>query len=154
MKRLDTKDRILSLVNLVLIVSVCFSATAQGLESDFIFKLTDPIERKIQSLGLSRTGERKTCVASWYGSFFHGRTTANMEIYNKDGISAAHKKLPFNTYLLVTNKKNNKKLIVRVNDRGPYIPGREIDLSEGAARLLGGHEDGLLNISYEILHKA
>lgn len=129
----------------------------QGLETKIAPKYDSSIssiERQIEALGLERSGSVKTCRASWYGGFFHGRTTANMETYNKFAMTAAHKKLSFNTYLLVTNLKNNRQTIVRINDRGPYIAGREIDLSEGAAYVLGGHEDGLLNISYEILEPA
>lgn len=146
------KHKILTVINTSLLISAFFTATIQGLENETsLSKDYNRLERKIHKLGLERSGKAKDCVASWYGGFFHGRTTANMEIYNKDAITAAHKKLPFNTYLLVTNKSNNKTIIVRVNDRGPYIKGREVDLSEGAALALGGRSDGLMNISYEIL---
>lgn len=114
---------------------------------------SDSIESQMYQIGLNPTGKAKNCLASWYGAYFHGRTTANMEIFDKEKISAAHKKLPFNTYLLVTNYDTGKQLIVRVNDRGPYITGREVDLSEAAARELGGHEQGVMKIKYEILAK-
>jgi len=68
--------------------------------------------------------------ASWYGPRFHGRLTANGEIYDQMGYTAAHKSLPFGTLLRLTNPKNNKSIVVRINDRGPYIPGRKIDLSK------------------------
>lgn len=102
---------------------------------------------------LEKTGETKQCKASWYGDYFQGRLTANGERFDKNLMTAAHKKMPFNTYLLVTNRKNNKKVIVRINDRGPYIHGREIDLSEAAANELGGRSQGVLDIEYEILSK-
>ncbi len=76
-------------------------------------------------------------VASWYGHPFHGRKTANGERYNMYEYTAAHKSLPFGSRLLVVNPVNNKSIIVRVNDRGPYIPGRIIDLSYVAAKDLG-----------------
>ena len=75
--------------------------------------------------------------ASWYGKKFHGRKTANGEVYDMYGISAAHKTLPFGTFVRVNNLNNDKSLVVRINDRGPFIKGRIIDLSYGAAAKLG-----------------
>lgn len=75
--------------------------------------------------------------ASWYGPGFHGRTTANGETYDQHAMTAAHKTLPFGTRLRVTNTANGRSAVVRVNDRGPFIPGREIDLSRAAADALG-----------------
>ena len=76
----------------------------------------------------------ESMLTSWYGSYFHGRTTANGEIYNMYGLTAAHKTLPFNTKLLVCYKGCTT---VRVNDRGPYIGSRQLDLSYGAASEIG-----------------
>lgn len=73
-------------------------------------------------------------IASWYGRPFHGRQTANGERYNMYANTAAHKALPMNSLVEVTNLKNNMRTIVRINDRGPFIDGRIIDLSFGAAR--------------------
>lgn len=112
------------------------------------------IEKKLVRMGLRKTNRVVHSRASWYGEYFHGRTTANMEIFNKDLITAAHKTLPLNTYVLITNKLNQRKLIVRINDRGPYVNGRDIDLSEAASRILGSHGKGVVPISYEILAKA
>ena len=75
--------------------------------------------------------------ASWYGKKFHGRKTANGEIYDMYGISAAHKTLPLGTYVRVFNLENSRQLDVRINDRGPFVRGRVIDLSYSAARKLG-----------------
>ena len=75
----------------------------------------------------------ETGIASWYGKEFHGKLTANGEIFNKDIISAAHKTLPMPSMVRVTNLDNGNVLNVRINDRGPYIHGRIIDLSEKAA---------------------
>ncbi len=111
----------------------------------------DIIEEKLENLKLKRTKDRFYTSASWYGHQFHGRTTANNEVFNKETISAAHKTLPLNTYLLVTNLNNNRQVVVRVNDRGPYVEGRDLDLSEAAARELGGIETGVMNVSYELL---
>ncbi|GMU86369.1 MAG: hypothetical protein AMXMBFR48_16110 [Ignavibacteriales bacterium] len=87
--------------------------------------------------------------ASWYGPGFHGRVTANGETYDQEAFTAAHKKLKFGTLLRLTNPKNGKSVIVRINDRGPYIPGRELDLSKGAARELGLIKKGVARIQVE-----
>lgn len=76
-------------------------------------------------------------VASWYGKKFHGRRTSNGEIYNMYAVSAAHKTLPLGTYVRVINLKNKRQLVLRINDRGPFVEGRVIDLSYGAGRKLG-----------------
>ncbi len=75
--------------------------------------------------------------ASWYGREFHGKRTANGEIYNMYDMTAAHKTLPFDTYVRVRNLKNNRTTVVRINDRGPFARGRIIDLSYSAAKKLG-----------------
>ncbi len=84
--------------------------------------------------------------ASWYGPGFHGRITANGEKYNQFSLTAAHKSLKFGQVLHVTNKDNNKSVLVRINDRGPYIGDRIIDLSEAAMDILDGKKKGVINI--------
>lgn len=79
-------------------------------------------------------GWTETGIASWYGGKFHGRRTANGEVYDMNGISAAHKTLPFDTVVEVKNLDNGKTLRVRINDRGPFVRGRIIDLSFTAAK--------------------
>lgn len=88
-------------------------------------------------------------TASYYGGFFHGRKTANGEIFNKHAYTAAHRTLPFGTYLLVTREKTGKQVIVRINDRGPYIDGRIIDLSQGSAKTLGMLHSGIAKVKLE-----
>jgi rare lipoprotein A len=90
-------------------------------------------------------------LASWYGPRFHGRRTANGERFNKFHLTAAHRTLPFNTRVRVTNLKNGKSVVVRINDRGPYVRGRIIDLSYAAARLLGMRAHGVVLVKVEIL---
>jgi rare lipoprotein A len=85
-------------------------------------------------------------IASWYGKKFHGRKTSNGETYDMYAISAAHKTLPLGTYVRVYNLDNKKCLTVRINDRGPFIEGRIIDLSYGAARRLGIVKKGTANV--------
>src|SRR5262249_17661794 len=93
-------------------------------------------------------------LASWYGDDFHGRLTANGEVYDMHSISAAHPTLPMPCYVRVTNLANKKSLIVRVNDRGPYAQGRVIDLSVRAAKLLGFHDKGLGRVRVEYVGPA
>ncbi len=88
-------------------------------------------------------------LASWYGPNFHGRLTANGEIYDQYGISAAHPTLPLPSYAMVTNLENGRKIKVRVNDRGPYAHGRVIDLSAKAAKLLGYEKQGVVKVKVE-----
>ncbi len=95
--------------------------------------------------------EKKIVKASYYAHFFHGRTTANGEKFNMYAMTCAHKKLPFNTILKVRNLKNNKVIYVRVNDRGPYIKGRSIDLSYQAARELDMIKNGVAMVEYKIV---
>jgi len=89
----------------------------------------------------------QTGTASWYGEKFHGHLTSNGEIYNMYAMSAAHKNLPLPTYLKVTNNANNKSVIVRVNDRGPFHQDRIIDLSYSAAYKLGMMKTGVANVT-------
>lgn len=88
-------------------------------------------------------------TASWYGPRFHGKLTANGEIYNQMAFTAAHKSFKFGTLLKLTNPKNGKSVIVRINDRGPYIGGRQLDLSKGAAIALGIVKPGVLKLKVE-----
>lgn len=90
-------------------------------------------------------------MASWYGPGFHGRTTANGERYNSNALTAAHRSLPFNTRVKVTNLNNGRSVVVRINDRGPYSGGRVIDLSAAAARRLNMIRSGVAPVKIEIL---
>lgn len=96
------------------------------------------------SLGLRGGRDLQRGVASWYGPGFHGRLTANGERFDMNELTAAHKTLPFGTRVLVHNPRTGKEVVVRINDRGPFIKGRMIDLSKAAAKALGfksrGHD--------------
>ena len=89
--------------------------------------------------------------ASWYGPKFHGRRTANGEIFNSNALTAAHRSLPFGTKVKVTNMSNGRSVVVRINDRGPFTKGRIIDLSAGAARVLNMINSGVAPVQLEIL---
>ncbi|MGH8592527.1 MAG: septal ring lytic transglycosylase RlpA family protein [Gammaproteobacteria bacterium] len=88
-------------------------------------------------------------TASWYGPGFHGKKTANGEIYDQNKLTAAHRSLPLGTEVEVTHVKNGKSVELRVNDRGPYVGGRVIDLSRAAAIELGMKEQGLAKVKIE-----
>jgi rare lipoprotein A len=91
-------------------------------------------------------------VASWYGPGFHGKSTANGEWYDQDGISAAHKTLPLPSYVEVTNLETGKSMVVRVNDRGPFVGDRIIDLSRQTARLLDVQQKGTARVRVRRVH--
>ncbi|MCC6949034.1 MAG: septal ring lytic transglycosylase RlpA family protein [Bradyrhizobiaceae bacterium] len=93
-------------------------------------------------------------LASWYGRDFHGRLTANREVFDMDAISAAHPTLPIPSYARVTNLANRRSLIVRVNDRGPFKEGRIVDVSYKAAELLGFHKNGIARVRVEYVGPA
>lgn len=88
-------------------------------------------------------------VASRYARSLHGRRTASGERYDHEGLTAAHRSLPFGTVLRVVNERNGQAAVVRVNDRGPFVRGRALDLSGGAARRLGFR--GIVRVRYEIV---
>jgi rare lipoprotein A len=97
--------------------------------------------------GYSETGK-----ASWYGKKFHGRQTSNQEVFDMYKLTAAHKTLPLPSYVEVTNKKSNKKVIVRVNDRGPFVSNRIIDLSYAAAKALDFIHDGIADVHIRVIN--
>jgi rare lipoprotein A len=90
-----------------------------------------------------------TGVASYYNS---GKQTANGERFNPNGLTAAHRTLPFGTKVRVTNMRNGKSVVVRINDRGPFIHGRVIDLSLGAAKLVEMTTSGVVKVTYSVLN--
>ena len=108
---------------------------------------------------------KEETVVSWYGPKFHGRLTANGEIFNQNDLTAASPNLPFNTFVLITNTENNKSVIVRINDRGPYKmnkngkvlrplrphPTRKFDLSKRAFNEIANLDKGVIRVKYKIL---
>lgn len=100
------------------------------------------------------TSYRSEGLASWYGDAFHGRLTANGEVFDMTSLTAAHPTLPMPSYVRVTNLSNGKSLIVRVNDRGPYHGNRVIDVSNTAARLLDFQANGVARVRVEYVGRA
>jgi rare lipoprotein A len=103
------------------------------------------------SFSITAVAQTEYGTASYYGTYFHGRPTASGEKYNQFALTAAHKTLPLGTILKVTNAQNNKSVFVKVNDRGPYIKGRIIDLSTKAAELLGYRNKGTAYVKIEVI---
>ena len=98
----------------------------------------------------SAKGYREDGIASWYGPGFHGHTTSCGEIYDQYKLTCAHKLLPMHTMVRVTNLENGRSLVLRVNDRGPFVAGRIIDLSQAGAKELGVHAKGTARVRLEI----
>ena len=98
--------------------------------------------------GVKRVEKGKAC---WYGPGYEGRRTASGEVFNPGAFTAAHRNLPFNTIVRVTNLNNGREVKVRINDRGPFKRGRIIDLSEAAARELGMIREGVVPVRIEVL---
>jgi rare lipoprotein A len=146
-----------------------FSESAYGVKASP--RVTDKRSRLPRGGGRDQTGKpykvagkwyypkedksyRKMGAASWYGDAFHGRLTANGEIYDMTHLTAAHPTMPLPSYARVTNTKNGSSIIVRVNDRGPYASGRIIDLSKRAAELLDYTHSGTAKVEVEYVGRA
>ena len=93
----------------------------------------------------------ETGIGSWYGDEFAGKLTANGEIFDPELVTAAHKTLPMPSVVRVTNLDNGKSIVVRINDRGPFVDGRVIDLSRRAARALGMEDEGIVSVRLYLL---
>ena len=114
---------------------------AQGLQAPLVAHPSEPIKPLKVWHGL----------ASWYGTRFHGRTTANGETYDMNAATAAHATLPFGSLVRVVNPRTGQSRVVRINDRGPFVQGREIDVSYEAANRLGLADRGLMRVRLELL---
>jgi rare lipoprotein A len=104
-----------------------------------------PVQERVQ------TKAYQIGTASWYGTSFHGRPTASGEPYNMFDLTAAHPTLPLGTHVRVTNLRNGRAVVVRINDRGPAVPGRIIDLSYSAARVLDLKAWGLQRVRLDVV---
>ena len=93
----------------------------------------------------------QTGIASWYGARYHGRTTASGEPFDMNALTAAHRSLPFGTQVRVTNLENGRSVVLRINDRGPFVKRRIIDVSRHAAEHLGFREAGLAKVRVEVI---
>lgn len=110
------------------------------------------VQAQTQLYALSATKRSLNGTASWYGPYFHNRLTAAGERFDQNGLTAAHPSLPFDTYLKVTNQKSGNSVIVRINDRGPYVGKRSLDLSRQAARCIDSETAGVVSYSAIVMH--
>jgi rare lipoprotein A len=140
MKILQTSRKFTGLILIGLFLSACGVARTGTVTTGPIF------DENLEAGEMLQTG-----IASWYGSKFHGRTTANGETYNMEDFTAAHKTLPFNTIVRVTNQTNNRSVDVRINDRGPYVGDRIIDLSRRAAEEIDMIGPGTADVAIHLL---
>lgn len=106
---------------------------------------------RLPSPAAAPAGEAEVGLASWYGQEFHGRSTSSGEVFDMNDMTAAHRSLPFGTYVMVINLENDRTAVVRINDRGPFVKGRVIDLSYAAARVLGVYGPGTARVRLEVL---
>lgn len=113
-------------------------------------KLFLVIFSSITLMSFVRTSENHG-TASWYGEPYHGRKTASGEVYNMNSLTAAHRTYKFGTKVQVTNVANNKTVVVKINDRGPFIKGRDLDLSRLAFRTISSVGVGVVKIKYKII---
>ncbi len=118
----------------------------QQLPSNF-FKTPEAVDPE----NVAATGEKFSGHASWYGGKFHGRRTSAGERFDQDSLTAAHRSLPFGTKLLVMNRRTGDKCVVKVNDRGPFVHNRVIDVSRGAARQLNMISSGVAMVDVFVL---
>lgn len=171
MIRLKTRKRIALAVSSTAFVAVASMsaltsakemATANAVVADYPVSGAVSLESKVPSAKVQKTSfaptdtklrALQTGVASYYGPGFHGRRTANGETFNQNAMTAAHRTLPFGTKLKVTNLNNGQTAIVRVNDRGPYVGGRVIDLSVAAAKQIGSTHSGTAKVKLEVVEQ-
>jgi len=149
--------RIAGMVSVFLVI-FCFIGPIKGGQGDeYVQSVYNGLEETEPYLSVKRLiqlAEGSTVIvgkASWYGPGFHGRTTANGEIFDENALTAAHRELPFGTKVLITNLNNGKSTLVTINDRGPYIKGRHIDLSRAAAREVEMIDAGVTDVTMEIV---
>ena len=149
-------NKILSIILCLLLTSCSVSPRYSSSSSNSNKKVTKNYSAKKNSKNNSKKNDFKVGdiingISSWYGPNFHGKLTANGEVYDQYGVTAAHKKIPLGTVVRVTNTDNGKSVILRINDRGPYVGNRILDCSYGAATKLGFKNLGTANVEIKII---
>ena len=129
--------------------SLAINSPLLATQSDVASTDEDVLERLTAVASNTVSKFKQTGLASWYGRQFHGRKTASGETFDMNGLTAAHRSLPLNCYVKVTNKTNGKSVVVKVNDRGPFHGNRVLDLSYGAAKQIGITNKGVGNVTIE-----
>ena len=144
----------------ILICTIVISSTFFNCSNAPRYYKSDNTNVNIPSKKVSKSGKENKSkghrkiikgISSFYAEDFHGKLTANGEVYDMYGLTAAHKTMPLNTICRVTNLENNKSLILRINDRGPYIKGRILDCSYGAAKKLDFINQGTTKVKIEVI---
>ena len=133
------------------------AGAASGPNSSEAAKLVKPTVVKTvsrQSAEQPKNSPYEVGTASWYGEYFQGRETASGEPFDMQALTAAHPTLPLGTFVRVTNLRNGRAVVVRINDRGPVVEGRIIDVSYNTARVLGFHERGLQRVRLDLVRPA
>ena len=152
--KLLTISAIVSVLNIGLLTKTVRAQPSNNLNPDPKYTLTkNNPSRDLHSVSSQPTIIANSIggLASWYGPGFHGRLTASGEVYNQNALTAAHPDLKFGTRVKVTNLRNGRSVVVRINDRGPYVGGRVIDLSAAAARSLGMIKSGVASVRVTVL---
>ena len=168
----NVKYQLLTKFGLIYLIVAVFSCSpAPRYNSHVLDKEESIIKEKFNKSSLKKKKQKKTLIknktknqikldlekkvykglSSYYGKKFHGKLTANGEVYDMYGLTAAHKTFPLNTICRVTNISNKKSLILRINDRGPYVGERILDCSYGAAKKLGFLNEGVTEVKIEII---
>ncbi len=140
--------KFISLPTLLIIVFFLLTACAPGRRVVYEKRMPPPEKREI------RKGEVQYGIASWYGADFHGKQTSSGEVYDMYQLTCAHQTLPLGTMVMVTNLDNGRSLELKVNDRGPFVKDRVIDVSYAAAQMLGMWEKGTASVKVEVIGSA
>ena len=139
---------------LALVLCVAGLGAAQGnsgSDQDQRKPVQQPLKTATKSTHSKHARPYQIGTASWYGSYFEGKETASGEAFNMYDLTAAHPTLPLGTYVKVTNLRNGRQVVVRINDRGPVVDGRIIDLSYGAARVLNMKSRGIQTVRLDLV---
>jgi len=152
MERARAVRRVVVLLGLMLVAACASGPDRDNLPTSGVYKIGKPYQVKgvwyypKEDFDYDATG-----IASWYGPGFHERQTANGEIYDQNEMTAAHKTLPMPSLVRVTNLDNGRAVVVRINDRGPFVAGRIIDMSRRGAQLLGFEQKGTAKVRVQIM---
>src|SRR6266403_5026551 len=141
----------------LLSVATLGAGAASGPNSSEAAKVVRPTAVKAvsrQSTKQIKNNPYEVGIASWYGEYFQGKATASGEPFDMQALTAAHPTLPLGSFVRVTNLRNGRAIVVRINDRGPVVEGRIIDVSYNTARVLGFHERGLQRVRLDLVRPA
>jgi rare lipoprotein A len=141
----------------LLSVATLGAGAASGPNSSEAAKVTKPTAVKAvsqQSKKQIKNSPYEVGTASWYGEYFQGKETASGEPFDMQALTAAHPTLPLGSFVRVTNLRNGRAIVVRINDRGPFVERRIIDVSYNTARILGFHERGLQRVRLDLVRPA